>query len=85
MYSVAELEDKKYNKVPKVVKLLILATSWMALLALVVFIAWTTQLNPLITAPAVLSAVYVAYAVLYWTMPEIAERLYLCLKNWENN
>ncbi len=84
MYSVAELEQK-YNKVPKVVKLLIVATSWVSLSALVVFIAWATQLNPLITAPAVLSAVYVAYAVIYWTMPEVAERLYLCLKNWEDN
>jgi hypothetical protein len=71
--------------VPKVVKFLILATSWVALLALVVFIAWTTRLDPLITVPAVLSAVYVAYAITYWTTPEIAERIYLYLKNWENN
>ena len=64
---------------------MILAISWVALLALIVFIAWATRLNPLITVPAVLSAVYVAYAVTYWTLPEIAERLYLCLKNWGNN
>ena len=66
---------------PKVVKALIIATSWVALLALVVFIAWETQLSLLITVPAVLSAAYLAYAVTYWVMPEIAERLYRHLKN----
>ena len=64
---------------------MILGALCLALLADVIFIAWATQINPLVTVPAVLSAVYVAYAVTYWTMPEIAERLYLCLKNWGNN
>ena len=69
---------------PKVVKFMILGASCLVLLADVVFIARATQMDPLITVPAVLCAVYVAYAVTYWTIPEIAERLYLCLKNWES-
>jgi hypothetical protein len=53
---------------PKVVKFLILGASCSALLALVVFITWATQLNLLIAAPAALSAAYLSYVVAYWAI-----------------
>jgi hypothetical protein len=60
--------EKKNNKMPKVVKFLILGASCLALLVLVVFIAWATQLNPLITVSAVLSAAYLSYVAAYLTI-----------------
>ena len=69
MHCVAGLVGKRQNnKMPKVIKVLILGASCSALLALVVFIAWATQLNLLITVPAVLSAAYLSYVAVYFTI-----------------
>jgi hypothetical protein len=56
------------NNAPKVVKIAILSASCLALFTLVVFIARATQLNPLITVPATLSAAYLSCLVVYWTI-----------------
>jgi hypothetical protein len=67
--SIASFVEKmQNNKVPKVIKIVMLGASCFAFLTLVVFIAWATQLNPLITVPAVLSAAYLSYVVAYWTI-----------------
>jgi hypothetical protein len=52
---------------PQVAKLLIFGTACLLIWADFIFIAWATQLNPLISAPAVLAAAYLSYAVAHWT------------------
>jgi len=56
--------NQQNSEVPKVLQFVIVGTTWTALLALVVFIAWAT-LNPLIIAVAILSAAYLAFVATY--------------------
>ena len=63
-------------------RLLIFVASCLCLLALVVFITVATHANFLVVLPALLSAVYLAYAAAYWTMPDLVGRFYLRLKKW---
>jgi hypothetical protein len=69
----------------KLIKPFILIGACLCLLALVAFIAVATHANLLIVIPACASAIYVAYAVAYWTMPEMVERFYLRLKKWADD
>jgi hypothetical protein len=55
------------NKVPKIVKFLILIACVVGLLADVAFIVWATR-NLLIAVPVVFSAAYLSYAAAYWTI-----------------
>ncbi len=69
----------------KLLKQLIFVTSCLCLVALVSFITVATHANLLIVFPAVVSAIYLAYAAAYWTMPEVAKSLYLRLKQWADD
>lgn len=67
------------------IKPLIFVASCLCLLALVTFIIVATHANLLIVLPAIMSAVYLAYAAAYLTMPEMIERFYLRLKKWADD